>query len=301
MEGTPLVPGDRRLMLMGNTLEQVVKEIKKSMSWRASPYDQAKAVYSWMKANITYDHPRKVRIDSGGDLRRFLNPLEVLCLGKGVCGDQTVLYVTLARKLGLQAHYAHVDRDHLGRDVNHACAIVALPDKHIQVDPAYDWFDLKHQSYAIQEPYELQEGEQNTRQGAVAISPPTPAVFPPLPRAKPPCFRLLMLAAACAGIWYGGNWAYRETNWPILQGIITNREKRFSTEHGEVRFTVDKDAARAWEEALFFMETQEGKLNEPGLLLKYVRSDKDRNNVISAAEAREALNESRAVSFPSGH
>ena len=288
-------------MLMARTLEQAVKEISKNMRWRASPYDQAKAVFTWMEQNIAYDASRWNLIHSGSDRRYVLHPLDVLSQGSGICGDLAVLYVALARKLGLHAQYAHVDRDHLGRTVNHACAVVTLEEKQFHVDPAYRQFDIRHQSITIQEQYVLQEDMPDRSKSTVTVSAPSPYALPILPRKKPPIIKLLMLAAASLGIWYASGLRYDESLVTRLKESIMSRGTSFSTEHGETRFTVERDAAQTWKEALYYIESAQGALTEHTLLEHYILADKDQNNTINAAEARESLDQARTAYFHIRH
>ncbi|MHB8523080.1 MAG: tetratricopeptide repeat protein [Limisphaerales bacterium] len=63
------------------------------------------------------------------------------------CHDYTVLYVALARSVGLQAYYVLVNKDYRGKAVSHACAGVFIGDKALLVDPAYLWFGVPHLQY----------------------------------------------------------------------------------------------------------------------------------------------------------
>jgi hypothetical protein len=54
---------------------------------------------------------------------------------KFMCQDYTLLYVSLARSLGLKAYYVLVGQDHSGKFVGHACAAVLLTSQALLVDP----------------------------------------------------------------------------------------------------------------------------------------------------------------------
>ena len=64
-----------------------------------------------------------------------------------ICQDYAILYVALARELGLDSHYVLVNKDQRGRLTGHACAGVVIGQKAILVDPAYSWFGVNHQDY----------------------------------------------------------------------------------------------------------------------------------------------------------
>jgi tetratricopeptide (TPR) repeat protein len=67
------------------------------------------------------------------------------------CQDYTVLYVAMARSLGLRANYTFVSRDYTGNLVSHACAVVFVGTNAILVDPTYKWFGVPHQVYQLQD------------------------------------------------------------------------------------------------------------------------------------------------------
>jgi tetratricopeptide (TPR) repeat protein len=66
-----------------------------------------------------------------------------------VCMDQAVLFVALARAVGVDAFFVHVTQFPDGRRINHACAVVFLKDRALLVDPAQDWLGAPHQQYTI--------------------------------------------------------------------------------------------------------------------------------------------------------
>ena len=65
------------------------------------------------------------------------------------CGDYTVLYVALARSVGLKAFVTRVDNDLNGQVVSHACAAVFADDKALLADASSNWFGVPHKRYQI--------------------------------------------------------------------------------------------------------------------------------------------------------
>lgn len=65
------------------------------------------------------------------------------------CDDYAKLYVVMARAVGLEAFWVHVEKDYRGQFVSHACAIVFLNEKAVLVDPTYSWFGVEHQEYWV--------------------------------------------------------------------------------------------------------------------------------------------------------
>ncbi len=96
----------------------------------------ARRLYDWVVENIAYEHTFGV-----ASARRVFESRQ------GKCGGQARLFIALARDLGLDARYVLVDRDHRGRAVKHACALVRLDGRTFLVDPSYGLFDARHQSW----------------------------------------------------------------------------------------------------------------------------------------------------------
>ncbi len=65
------------------------------------------------------------------------------------CQEYAKLYVALARAVGVQAFYVHLEKDYAGEIVYHDCAAVFIGDKALLVDPAYQWFGVPHKEYAV--------------------------------------------------------------------------------------------------------------------------------------------------------
>ncbi|MBN2053938.1 transglutaminase domain-containing protein [bacterium] len=108
---------------------------------------RAKAIFDWMQKNVPYDEAMKRRIESKekGEYRGADYTLQDRA---GVCGEQAVLYIAMARLAGLQAKYVSVKEDYTGKEVSHGCAgINADVGEFILVDPAYHQFDIKHKKF----------------------------------------------------------------------------------------------------------------------------------------------------------
>lgn len=65
------------------------------------------------------------------------------------CNEFAKLYVALARAVGLDACFVHLELDHRGNVVYHDCAIVFLEDEAFLVDPAYRWFGVPHREFIV--------------------------------------------------------------------------------------------------------------------------------------------------------
>lgn len=64
------------------------------------------------------------------------------------CEEYALLYVALARCVGLDARFVLVDRDPFDRTVTHACAgVVFTNHQALLVDPNYRWFGAPHKQY----------------------------------------------------------------------------------------------------------------------------------------------------------
>lgn len=100
---------------------------------------KAKALFEWMQENIQYHIDRK---------RMVRNSIETFYEKKGKCYDQSVLFVSLARSLGMHAKFVKVRKDTYGKRVDHACVGVAT-DRALFVDNTYHLFDVEHKKYEI--------------------------------------------------------------------------------------------------------------------------------------------------------
>jgi tetratricopeptide (TPR) repeat protein/TolB-like protein len=66
------------------------------------------------------------------------------------CEEYALLYVALARSVGLRAFFVWVTKDYRGALVNHACAALFVGAKALLVDPRYLWFGAPHEEFQIQ-------------------------------------------------------------------------------------------------------------------------------------------------------
>jgi len=66
-----------------------------------------------------------------------------------VCMDHAVLFVSLARAVGLDAFFAQITRESAGTVVNHACAAIFDGDRAYLADSSLRWFGVPHREYAI--------------------------------------------------------------------------------------------------------------------------------------------------------
>jgi tetratricopeptide (TPR) repeat protein len=105
--------------------------------------DKAKAIFKALSA----------RLDPGGQARSR-TAREVFAAWKDpkihlVCMDHAVLFVALARVVDVNAFLVSVSRLPDGTPRGHACAVVFAGGRALLVDPAFRWFGVPHQQYAI--------------------------------------------------------------------------------------------------------------------------------------------------------
>ena len=67
------------------------------------------------------------------------------------CQETARLYLGLARELGIESYYVHLEKDDEGKLVNHDhdCAIVFLKEGAMLVDPTHHGFGVAHQQFKI--------------------------------------------------------------------------------------------------------------------------------------------------------
>jgi hypothetical protein len=277
------------------SLDEVVQDIGRRVPISSEPYERAKAIYEWMGEHLTYDRERQVAVQSGRDNRRVLHPEYVLRERKGICGDLSGVYVALGRKLGLETKYARVSLNERGEETNHACAIVELPDRIMQVDPANRVFDASHREYHIERIDIIEDIVRGARIPTTTYQPPCTTPYVPWRRkCRTLLPRWIKRIVLCAALAYAGHKGWQWYKRPTLDVLDLQNELRFATKHGEVKFTIASDGAQQWKEALFFLEEQEGNFDEHSLLEKYVLADKNQDDIISGSEARDALAAARA-------
>lgn len=99
--------------------------------------ERAKAIYNWVISTV-----------EAGDAKRavgYRTSIETLSDREGVCGEQTYLYVAIARASDLKAKYLRVYRNRLGSKVKHACAAVYPYSNRIDVDFTINTFGVHHE------------------------------------------------------------------------------------------------------------------------------------------------------------
>jgi transglutaminase-like putative cysteine protease len=251
------------------SLEEVIEDIAQFLKPTAHAYDKARAVHDWVVANITYDYRRRDAIRSGRDNGNPYRPEMTLERKAGICSDMTVLYIALAGMLGVRAQYAYVSVDQTGEKVRHACAEVDVGHRRLLADPVYRIFDARHQSYeirAVKEYWNRPQGMQS--QGAAAAG---------------------WLLAACAGaylLFSGMSCSRREDP---LSAQDTAAGVEFRTQHGALAYAYAPDAIKHMKDALLLHEAKNGELSGQAMLRLLVRTDADKNGVISAFEAQRLL------------
>ncbi len=116
--------------------KEAVIEVQEYVKDADNDLQKAKKVYEFIKDNgVTYHF-----LEVG-----TRNAEKVWTEKRGSCFDQTLLYVMLARSVGLEAAYYSVSVDNKGDKVNHACAGVKIGWwKTIYADPAYNKFNITH-------------------------------------------------------------------------------------------------------------------------------------------------------------
>ena len=92
---------------------------------------------------------RRVQTVSGGRTRTALEVFAAWSDPEELfnCQEFAKLYVALARHVALDAYYVHLERDHAGDVVDHACGGVVIDGKALLADPAYRWFGVRHASF----------------------------------------------------------------------------------------------------------------------------------------------------------
>jgi hypothetical protein len=259
---------------MSQALAAIVKELSKHVLPVAPAIDKARIIYDWIVNNIEYDLDRKKSVDNGIDCSPH-PPEKVIELRKGICSDMALLYVKMAKEMGLCAHYVHVDVDCKGNEVNHACAAIKTKAGHVLIDPAYRAFDAKHQRYRIKNPEIRQENK----------------IMPHIRKKR----RIGRYAAAGIALFYGvcsyfssatGASAPRSESITLLE---VDSGARFVSQNGVMKYNYDKETSRAMKEYIFFCEAREGPLPDNKILDKYIAADKNNDGEISQLEAQIAL------------
>lgn len=103
---------------------------------------RAETIFEWQMKNWSYGSSKRGPV-------KYRDSVETSKTKEGVCGEAAYLYIALARASNLKAEFAMVHRDFLGREVEHACAVLDIKGRELHVDPAYYTFDAGHQEIEI--------------------------------------------------------------------------------------------------------------------------------------------------------
>lgn len=133
--------------------KEIIELAKDVSSNSENNYEKAAKIHGWVTANIAYGTKKRKC--------NYRNSLETFFDREGVCGEMSMLYITMARSVGIRASYAFVDVDHENKKVNHACSIIDIQGKYgknILADAAYQKFDVKHITYRPLTDFETFQG-----------------------------------------------------------------------------------------------------------------------------------------------
>jgi hypothetical protein len=274
---------------MAKLLELVVKELAKQIPG-ASAKDKASTICDWIAESITYDRKRAQAIDEGRDDGIPYHHEVTLDRGAGICCDMAVLYVAMARRMGLKAYYADVMIDHKGNTVEHACAVVDLPIGRKLADPAYGMFGICHKKYSICEPeIKLYDGR------IVQMSRPIMQTLRPVWR------YVASLIVAAGGISGLAGLVSCDFNNAAVKRLEFEGGAKFVSQNGVLEFKYDNETAGVLKEYVFFCEAKGSELTDRRILEKYLDADTDRNSRISLKEARDALEMARNEYYKKHH
>jgi len=136
-----------------NSMLSLVEEIRS----KSDKEDLAKNLYTWVEANVVYDttHTKE----------HYRTAAETYNNRRGVCGELSVLLISLFRGIGIEASFAEVTKDDGGKEVAHACAVIHnVKGENQLVDAAYKTFCIKHLEYRIMSDDELMTNFKNWNQ-----------------------------------------------------------------------------------------------------------------------------------------
>jgi hypothetical protein len=140
----PVDIGDKKAPINRYNLFYMTRPMKKIADrlWEDANQEEDKynkLVFDWMKNNIEYnsDHTHEF----------YMTAREVFNSKTGVCGESALLYGAFMRYKNQEWNYCHVDVDHKGEDVNHACSLIKDNGKEVLVDVAYSTYGVSHQKW----------------------------------------------------------------------------------------------------------------------------------------------------------
>ncbi len=99
------------------------------------------------------------------------------------CQENTLLYLALARSIGLKAYFVYINRDFASNAVDHACVGAFFDGKALLIDPSYEWFGVPHQEYHFYNDFEvvglylMQKPNVPSREVAVKLIPDFPLAY----------------------------------------------------------------------------------------------------------------------------
>ncbi len=99
------------------------------------------------------------------------------------CQENTLLYLALARSVGLKTYYVYINRDFASNAIDHACVGAFFNGKPLLIDPSYEWFGVPHQEYHFCNDFEvvglylMQKPNVPSREVAVKLIPDFPTAY----------------------------------------------------------------------------------------------------------------------------
>jgi hypothetical protein len=149
-ENEPSKKAEPELFKMTNSMLGLVKEIRA----KSDKDTLARNLFDWVVSNIEYDTTHSKEF--------YRTAAESYNNRKGVCGELSVLLISLYRNAGIAASFAEVTKDDTGKEVAHACVVINNSEGGKQlVDAAYKSFDVKHTAYRIMSDEELKNNFKN--------------------------------------------------------------------------------------------------------------------------------------------
>ncbi len=264
---------------MPQNLAQVVNTISKRIIPAAPAIVKAKAIYDWMIDNISYDDERKKSIEDHIEDPTPYKPETTLELRKGICTDLSILYMAIAQKMGIKAYFGDVKIDCHGKNVCHACAIVDVQTRIIQVDVAYRRFDAGHKACKICNPPIIIEDE---------------TIMP-----KRKILRYIFAAGALiSGLMsYFSSESSTRFKHEEISLLESSTGSKFISQNGIINLHYDKKTEQQLKEYIFFLEAKKGILNDKEILEKYLETDQNKDCTISLDEALQARISARNAYF----
>ncbi|MDZ4846644.1 MAG: DUF4407 domain-containing protein [Chitinophagales bacterium] len=141
------------LFRMTNSMLGLVEEIRT----KSDKDNLAKNLFDWVQTNVEYDTTHTKEF--------YRTAAETYNNRLGVCGELSVLMISLFRSAGIEASFAEVTKDDTGKEVAHACVVISSNEGGKQlVDVAYKSFDIKHTAYRVMSDNELMTNFKNWNQ-----------------------------------------------------------------------------------------------------------------------------------------